>query len=1273
MMWEQEKKGHGKELAAGFVPAPSNKVHPKCLKQMQKYCREAKKRQAPVSTPQEEETQEEQPQKKQKEMPSPTRMVELQKTGALDTYEKEIFLDFALRDIAANGDGTLKLHGQRGRPQTFMKVTMAEAEEPSNRTRERRTREMAAHVEAVNARLRNSYKTRRKMYLDFARSRKAREAGLTLAQKLKQSNDDIDYAVSYLGLSLYGARKFIKMGKHRFGWKFGQTIDEHRAGKKARRLPTLYTTEDTVQPDGTTKPVIYKRVEDIGNFLANKISQLKIADRFKAWDVGDHVPAGAVIVSPVVCKNTENKSKSKSTCNHKHRAHIRLWHYYTPTCAHPHTYTQIDLGGPVHKNGLQIRNTDRPGSTDQCFSVGEIRRPRPKNVSYKIDNERNCNQLVNYTSPDSAFGLATSLADQMHGLDDCCIAKFGDEGSHHYSCLPLDSWQLSENLNLTTAVIEQQDEDHHQCIDWDKVSVHVPTRTSKECQQRWVEHLDSRVARTRGTDTGTLQFADFAYCPVNSKIGEKDAICIPSSCLEGAGEDDETAFMLGIDAVAESAGKWVPFVKDGMITHFGKVQQVRTWRDMEMCTEFQNRAPMGPAADAVEAVAAAANTTAAAANTTAAAAAAAADVDAPTTSPSTTNATTTRVEQTDHSCWPVFNEADTFGRVLEYLPRRSKDRANLKQTCMDNWRAIDSTTLLQNSTSTTCKCPSFTKYTYTLQLKIKHLKEVHPPLPLPGYQGEKVTDVAVPFPSAICNYHCAVVSVEGSDIMGFNVHRGKQGGGNQTCMCPFCNVTRSQFQTDNIKGEPGTWQNYDKWFWLYQKIGLKQPGRRANVHKRALFVPKHASPCPLHLMLGNTNTWRKIIKLLCQIVDGENVNKAKKQIVGLLKNLAKCKKSEDNNQKKLNAAVRELTKCVIKCRTHFDMTPEKIIKLTPAAIEETLGETTPFKKNQAKKAAAALTKAMEAHQCAGEAQTTTKANFDAATTEHDHCARQLEKAPASWQCRNTLMMSWESTRRSFMEVSSHKHTCLALKVHSYRQAHTHTPPPTTHTRSHMHHTRTILQLHQGDWQGNQCKRFLGIITKKDEPKDWKDVLVHLKEQIMNSNLESKPPLIEFIDKVFQPLCGKLVEVVEFICKIKPMGEQEIENGCEACVDYVRMFREKMHIGIEHPLLQQAFHITPKMHILEAHVPDFARKWRTVGFFGEDVVETLHKDYNSLIRRFSSIRKVEDQMVEIDDAKNLQMLHPNVTAESTVACQEPAQEATSEERAILRKQIVLTLD
>jgi exonuclease VII small subunit len=92
-------------------------------------------------------------------------------------------------------------------------------------------------------------------------------------------------------------------------------------------------------------------------------------------------------------------------------------------------------------------------------------------------------------------------------------------------------------------------------------------------------------------------------------------------------------------------------------------------------------------------------------------------------------------------------------------------------------------------------------------------------------------------------------------------------------------------------------------------------------------------------MLGNTNTWRKILKILCQLVDGENVKKATKRMKSLVKKLAKCTKDLEQDQKKLNAAIRELTKCVTKCKTHFNMTTDEIIKLTPEGVEASLGET----------------------------------------------------------------------------------------------------------------------------------------------------------------------------------------------------------------------------------------------------------------------------------------------------------------------------------------------
>ena len=161
----------------------------------------------------------------------------------------------------------------------------------------------------------------------------------------------------------------------------------------------------------------------------------------------------------------------------------------------------------------------------------------------------------------------------------------------------------------------------------------------------------------------------------------------------------------------------------------------------------------------------------------------------------------------------------------------------------------------------------------------------------------------------------------------------------------------------------------------------------------------------------------------------------------------------------------------------------------------------------------------------------------------------------------------------------------------------------------------------------------GLGQKKDG-KTWRDVIDTLKQLVRTSDLDKKNDVITFLDDICTPLISKLVEVVKFIIRVEPMDHKTIETGCKDCEEYVELYRKTMYVDKPHPLLKDKLSITPKMHILEVHIPDFARLWHTVGFFGEDVVETLHKDFNALLRRLSSIRNVLDQMKYMDDAKNL---------------------------------------
>ena len=52
---------------------------------------------------------------------------------------------------------------------------------------------------------------------------------------------------------------------------------------------------------------------------------------------------------------------------------------------------------------------------------------------------------------------------------------------------------------------------------------------------------------------------------------------------------------------------------------------------------------------------------------------------------------------------------------------------------------------------------------------------------------------------------------------------------------------------------------------------------------------------------------------------------------------------------------------------------------------------------------------------------------------------------------------------------------------------------------------------------------------------------------------------------------------------------------------------------------QTTQATPKLHILEAHLVEFMRKWRALGLFGEDAIESIHAKLNAIYRRVHGIR------------------------------------------------------
>lgn len=54
-------------------------------------------------------------------------------------------------------------------------------------------------------------------------------------------------------------------------------------------------------------------------------------------------------------------------------------------------------------------------------------------------------------------------------------------------------------------------------------------------------------------------------------------------------------------------------------------------------------------------------------------------------------------------------------------------------------------------------------------------------------------------------------------------------------------------------------------------------------------------------------------------------------------------------------------------------------------------------------------------------------------------------------------------------------------------------------------------------------------------------------------------------------------------------------------------------------------ISPKMHMLICHIPEFVQKWRTVGLLSEHGLESIHKDINSIERIYCTVRESKERM------------------------------------------------
>jgi hypothetical protein len=85
--------------------------------------------------------------------------------------------------------------------------------------------------------------------------------------------------------------------------------------------------------------------------------------------------------------------------------------------------------------------------------------------------------------------------------------------------------------------------------------------------------------------------------------------------------------------------------------------------------------------------------------------------------------------------------------------------------------------------------------------------------------------------------------------------------------------------------------------------------------------------------------------------------------------------------------------------------------------------------------------------------------------------------------------------------------------------------------------------------------------------------------------------------------------IEHIAKLAPLYANELRASVKT------EWRREAH-GLKKG---KRVHLPLKLHMLEAHVPRFARRWGSVGLFAEDAFESIHALMNKLRRSCASMR------------------------------------------------------
>ena len=123
-------------------------------------------------------------------------------------------------------------------------------------------------------------------------------------------------------------------------------------------------------------------------------------------------------------------------------------------------------------------------------------------------------------------------------------------------------------------------------------------------------------------------------------------------------------------------------------------------------------------------------------------------------------------------------------------------------------------------------------------------------------------------------------------------------------------------------------------------------------------------------------------------------------------------------------------------------------------------------------------------------------------------------------------------------------------------------------------------------------------------------------EIAGSSGEAARGRAALIKEKHLPLWRVLGRLLVLLRSARILADAEVDEVAVLCETYGRLFRETFRSGASN---SSDVHISLKIHLIEKHVIDFVRRWRTAGLFCEDAAESIHALCNRIARAYAGIR------------------------------------------------------